>query len=77
MKARAETLIAQNEYAEALVVLNKAQELNPDDAGVVRRMEFAKTRLLIDRKLRDAAEKLDEGDTIAAQVIFQEILDSF
>ncbi|NIR66540.1 MAG: PorV/PorQ family protein [candidate division Zixibacteria bacterium] len=75
LKARAETLIAENEYAEALVVLNKAQELNPDDAGITRRMEFAKTRLLIDRKLRDAAGKLDEGDTVAAQVIFQEILE--
>ncbi|HDS00907.1 MAG TPA: PorV/PorQ family protein [candidate division Zixibacteria bacterium] len=75
LKARGQALIAQNEYAEAVVVLTEAQELSPDDAEIGRRIAFARTRLLIDRKLRNAAEKLDEGDTAAARVIFQEILE--
>ncbi|MBD3218167.1 MAG: PorV/PorQ family protein [candidate division Zixibacteria bacterium] len=75
LKARGAALIAQEEYSDAVVVLTEAQKIRPDDADVRRRISYAKTRLLIDQKLRDAVETLNEGDTTAAQLIFQEILE--
>jgi len=66
--------IEQEKYAEAVVAFNEALKLRPGNRSVMDRINFAKTRLLVAQKLRRAMELLNEEDTAAAEIVFNEIL---
>jgi tetratricopeptide (TPR) repeat protein len=75
LKTEAERLINREDYAEAIVLLTDARALKPGDTEISSRLNFARRKLLIAQKLRNAINVLNSGDTVAAQEQFMEVLD--